>query len=271
MTLAYTLLHILVFFPLFLLRTGNSVTAALFRYDASQSTLALMSTSDAVSHFFNSLPLLGLDLVIHVKPEQFESIFFAMLDEISPEYSVALRSWPPKKHHWARIKFTVQRIVKRYLMTLGVSYLSRIPLVGWLVVPVGTVAMMAKFVGYPVSGGIVLLSVIAPGSKQSTLFLFKSLLAMRDFSRDLLKPYFTYLGMKPKQQLAFYRAQESVMVGFITAFYFFVQLSWVGPAFYILAQAAIALFIVRQTPCPPMYTPGAKWETPEPAKDKKSQ
>ncbi|KAJ1781366.1 hypothetical protein LPJ62_005854, partial [Coemansia sp. RSA 2167] len=76
-------------------------------------------------------------------------------------------------------------------------------------------------------------------------------------------PYFSHLGAKPKQQVAFYRANESTMIGFILAFYFFVQLSWVGPAFFILAQAAIALFISRQTLRPPMYTPGAKWQIAE--------
>ncbi|KAJ1956065.1 hypothetical protein GGI12_005404 [Dipsacomyces acuminosporus] len=130
---------------------------------------------------------------------------------------------------------------------------------------------MAKFVGYPVSGGIVLLSVVAPGSKRTTFFLFKSLMAMSDFTRDLLKPYFSHLGMKPKEQIAFYKAYESVLVGFITSFYIFVQLPWVGPAFYILAQAAVALFIARLTPAPPLYKPGAVYKVAKPTKEGKSE
>ncbi|KAJ1833591.1 hypothetical protein LPJ63_002635 [Coemansia sp. RSA 2711] len=260
MAIAHVVIYGLVFFPLFLLQAGNSAFATLLQYDSTQSTLALLSTRGAVEHFLDMLPLLGLDIITHVRPAVFASIFFAMLSEIDPEYSDALKSWPPRRFRWAKIKFAIQRLSRRYLMTLGASLLSRVPYVGWVVVPAGTVSVMAKFVGYPLSGAVVVLSVIAPDSKRTMFFVFKSLLAMSDFSRDLLKPYFSHLGAKPRQQVAFYRANESTIIGFILAFYFFVQLSWVGPAFFILAQAAIALFIVRQTPRPPMYTPGATWQ-----------
>ncbi|KAJ2805933.1 hypothetical protein H4R20_001892 [Coemansia guatemalensis] len=260
MVLAYVAIYSLAFFPLFLLRTGNSLFATLFQYDATQSTLALLSTRDAVDHFLTTLPLLGLDIITHARPAVFEGIFFNMLAELDPEYAEALKSWPAKKFRWAKIRFAAQRLSKRYLMTLAASILSRTPYVGWMVLPIGSVTMMAKFVGYPLSAGIAALSIAAPSSKRLTLFLFKSLLAMSDFSRDLLKPYFSHLGAKPKQQVAFYRANESTLVGFILAFYFFVQLSWVGPAFFILAQAAVALFIVRQTTRPPMYKHGATWQ-----------
>ncbi|KAJ1952710.1 hypothetical protein GGI12_006177, partial [Dipsacomyces acuminosporus] len=119
MAVVHIVLYILVFFPLFLLQAGNHAMAAVLRYDASQTALALVSTSDAVSHFLDSLPLLAVDLITHIKPGSFEAIFFAMLDEISPDYAKTLRSWPPKKHHWSRIKFTMKRILKRYLMTLA--------------------------------------------------------------------------------------------------------------------------------------------------------
>ncbi|KAJ2724591.1 hypothetical protein GGI07_001844 [Coemansia sp. Benny D115] len=260
MAIAYALIYGLVFFPLFLLRGGNRILSTLLQYDHTQSALALLSTRDAVDHFLGTLPLLGLDLIVHVKAGMFEDIFFTMLEEIDPEYARALKTWPPRKFRWAKIKFAAKRLAKRYFMTLVASYLSQLPLVGWLVVPVGALTMMGKFVGYPVSAGIILATVVSPGSRRSTMFIFKSLLAMGDFSRDLMRPYFSHLGAKPKQQVAFYRANESMVIGFILAYYFFVQLSWVGPAFYILAQAAIAMFISRQTARPPNYTPGATWE-----------
>ncbi|KAJ1666630.1 hypothetical protein IW140_002611 [Coemansia sp. RSA 1813] len=260
MAIAYGIIYALVFLPLLLLRAGNSVLATLLQYDAAQTTLALLSTRDAVDHFLGTLPLLGLDLITHIRPSLFSEIFFTMLDEVDPEYARALRTWPPKKFRWAKIKFAVQRLARRYAMMLVASYLSRTPLVGWLVMPIGSLMMMARFVGYPVASAIAFLSVVAPGSKHSAVFFFKSLLAMNDFSGDLLKPYFTQMGAKPKQQVAFYKQYESSIVGFILSFYFFVQLSWVGPAFYILAQAAIALFISRMTPRPPEYTAGVVWE-----------
>ncbi|KAJ2162107.1 hypothetical protein GGF46_000982, partial [Coemansia sp. RSA 552] len=263
MAISYVIIYLVVFFPLFLLQTGNSVFASLFQYDSAESSLALLSTWQAVEHFLSTLPLLGLDIITHVRPVVFESIFFTMLDEVDPAYAKALRSWPPRKFRWAKIKFALQRLTRRYATTLAASMLSRIPYVGWAVVPVGSVMVMAKFVGYPASGAVALVSVMAPDSKRTTMFVFKSLLAMSDFSRDLLKPYFSHLGAKPKQQVAFYRSNESTIIGFILAFYFFVQLSWVGPAFFILAQAAAAFFISRETACPPMYTPGATWQVAE--------
>ncbi|KAJ2740648.1 hypothetical protein GGI20_005698 [Coemansia sp. BCRC 34301] len=259
MLLANIVIYGLVFFPLFILRTANLVMSTLLRYDSAQSTLALLSTRDAVDHFMSTLPLLGLDILVHAKPALFEEVFFAMLDEVDPEYSRVLTKWPARKFHWARVKFTAQRLLKRYVMTLVASYMARLPYVGWLVMPVGALTMMARFVGYPASIAIASLSVVAPGSKRLTLFWFKSLLAMSDFSRDLLKPFFSHLGAEPKQQVEFYRTYESPIIGFIVAFYFFVQLSWVGPAFYILAQAAVALFIARYTERPPVYTRGAQW------------
>ncbi|KAJ2874173.1 hypothetical protein GGH93_002615 [Coemansia aciculifera] len=260
MVIANTVIYSLVLFPLFILRTANYGISILLRYDSAQSTLALLSSRDAVNHFLSTLPLLGLDILVHVKPSLFEDIFFGMLDEVDPEYSRVLQKWPRRKFHWAKIQYTVQRLFKRYTMTLVASYLSRLPYVGWLVMPIGALTMMARFVGYPVSVAIISMSVVAPGSKRSTFFMFKSLLAMSDFSRDLLKPFFSHVGAKPKQQVEFYRAYESLLIGFILAFYFFVQLSWVGPAFYILAQAAMALFIARHTARPPVYTHGAQWE-----------
>ncbi|KAJ2774953.1 hypothetical protein IWQ57_000599 [Coemansia nantahalensis] len=259
MAAAHALIYVVVFLPLLVLRAGNTVLATALRYDATESTLALVSTGDAVSHFLSALPLLGLDVVIHLRPALFDGVFFAMLDEVDPEYAAALRSWPPRRFRWARIKYAAQRLGKRYLMTLGALVASRVPYVGWLVVPAGAVAMMARFVGYPTAGAIAAVSVIAPDSRRSTLFVFKSLLAMSGFSRDLLRPYFAHLGAKPEQQAAFYRANESTLVGFVLAFYFFVQLSWVGPAFFVLAQAAAALFVARQTERPPTYTQGAAW------------
>ncbi|KAJ1958194.1 hypothetical protein EC988_000441 [Linderina pennispora] len=263
MSLTYIAMHVLVFFPLLLLRAGNSLLSVLLRYDGSQASVSLLSTTQAVDHFFDSLPLVGLDLVIHAKPELFAGVFYAALAEIDPKYAQTLQTWPPRKHRWARIKFTVQRTLKRYAMTQAAVLLGRLPVVGWLVVPIGTVTMMAKFVGYPASGAIVLVSVLAPGSRHTTLFMFKSIMAVRDFSRDLLKPYFTALGAKPKLQMRFYKTYESMLVGFIMAFYFFVQLSWIGPAFFVLAQAAIAVFIARAVPMPPPYTEGAKWDVPD--------
>ncbi|KAJ1934140.1 hypothetical protein FBU59_005796, partial [Linderina macrospora] len=188
MAITYIAMHILVFFPLLVLRASNSILSSLLRYDGSQASVSLLSTTQAVDHFFDSLPLVGLDLLIHAKPDMFAGVFFASLAEIDQEYSKALQTWPPRKHRWARIKFTVQRTLKRYAMTQVAVLLGRLPLVGWLVVPVGTVTMMAKFVGYPASGVIVLVSVLAPGSKHTTIFMFKSVMAVRDFSRDLLKP-----------------------------------------------------------------------------------
>ncbi|KAJ2400881.1 hypothetical protein GGI23_001755 [Coemansia sp. RSA 2559] len=260
MAIAYGIIYALVFLPLALLRAGNSMMSTLLQYDSSQTTLALLSTRDAMDHFLGALPLLGLDLITHIRPSLFSDIFFTMLDEVDPEYARALRTWPPKKFRWAKIKFAVQRLGKRYAMMLAASYLSRTPLVGWLVMPVGSLVMMARFIDYPAASAIALLSVVAPGSKHLAGFIFKSLLAMKDFSGDLLKPYFTQMGAKPKQQAAFYKQHESSIVGFILAFYFFVQLSWVGPAFYILAQAAIALFISKMTPRPPVYSAGVAWE-----------
>ncbi|KAJ2396381.1 hypothetical protein GGI05_001150 [Coemansia sp. RSA 2603] len=260
MTISYALIYALVFFPLFILRNGTYMFATLLQYDATQSSLAILSTRNAVEHFLSTLPLLGLDILVHVRPMMFEDIFFTMLDEVDPEYARALKTWPPRKFRWAKIKFTAQRLAKRYFMALVASYLGRLPLVGWMVVPIGALTMMARFVGYPVAGGIILATVVSPGSKRSTMFIFKSLLAMGDFSRDLLRPYFSHLGANPKQQLRFYKANESSVIGFILAYYFFVQMSWIGPAFYILAQAAVAMFISRNTVCPPTYTPGAEWE-----------
>ncbi|KAJ2713873.1 hypothetical protein H4R19_002033 [Coemansia spiralis] len=259
MGVAYALIYVVVFFPLLVLRTGSSVVGAVLGYDTTQSTLALIGTGDAVEHFMSTLPLLGLDVVIHLRPALFEGVFFAMLDEADPEYAAALRSWPRQKFHWARIKYSVQRLAKRYLMVLGASAVSRIPYVGWLAVPAGSIVMMARFVGYPAAGAIAAVAAIAPDSRRSTMFVFKSLLAMSGFSRDLLRPYFAHLGAKPKQQVAFYRANESLLVGFVLAFYFFVQLAWVGPAFFILAQAAAALFVARHTERPPTYAQGATW------------
>ncbi|KAJ2874251.1 hypothetical protein FB639_004126, partial [Coemansia asiatica] len=255
MVLAYALIYVLLVLPLFIVRNGNYILATLLQYDATSSTFALLSTRDAVDHFLSTLPLLGLDIMVHVRPNMFEDIFFTMLEEVDPEYAKALKSWPPRKFCWEKVKFAARRLAKRYFMTLVASYLSRLPVVGWMVVPLGALTMMAKFVGYPLSGAIVLATVISPGSRKSTMFIFKSLLAMSDFSRDLMRPYFSHLGAKPKQQIQFYKTNESTVVGFILAYYLFVQLSWIGPAFYILAQAAIAMFISRQTVRPPPYTP----------------
>ncbi|KAI9499966.1 hypothetical protein BX070DRAFT_81285 [Coemansia spiralis] len=266
MAAAYAIIYVLVFFPLLLLQTGNMMLATFLQYDSAQTTLSLLSTRGAVEHFLSTLPLLGLDIIVHARPSLFSDVFFTMLGEVDPEYARILKAWPPRKFRWAKIKFTVQRLAKRYMMTLLASYLSRIPLVGWMVVPLGSLTMMAKFVGYPVAGSIALLLVVSPGSRHSTIFIFKSLLAMKDFSSDLLRPYFAHLGAKPEQQVVFYKQNESSIVGFILAFYFFVQLSWVGPAFFILAQAAIALFISRQTVRPPEYTSGATWEPVQSAK-----
>ncbi|KAJ1883569.1 hypothetical protein H4R99_000471 [Coemansia sp. RSA 1722] len=260
MAIAYVLIYVLLILPLFIVRNGNYVLATLLQYDHTSSTVALLSTRDAVDHFLSTLPLLGLDIMVLVRPSMFEEIFFTMLEEIDPEYATVLKSWPPRKFRWEKIKFAVQRLAKRYFMTLVASYLSRLPVVGWMVFPIGALTMMAKFVGYPISGAIILATVVSPGSRKSTMFIFKSLLAMGEFSRDLMRPFFSHLGAKPKQQVKFYKTNESTVIGFILAYYFFVQMSWIGPAFYILAQAAIAMFISRQTVRPPPYTPGAEWE-----------
>ncbi|KAJ2900126.1 hypothetical protein IWW38_000666 [Coemansia aciculifera] len=261
MLVANLLIHVLVFFPLLILRLANYlVTTMFFSYDeAGQNALALLRTRDAVNHFMSTLPLLGLDILVHVKPTLFDDVFFGMLEEVDPEYARVLSKWPKRKFRWARLMFTAKRLAQRYAMTLVASYLSKLPFVGWLVVPVGALGLMAKFVGYPTAIALIAVSAAAPGTKRSTMFLFKSLLAMKDFSRDLLKPYFSHVGAEPKQQVEFYKAYESLLIGFILAFYFFVQLSWVGPAFYVLAQAAVALFIAKFTVKPPVYKSGIQW------------
>ncbi|KAJ2036919.1 hypothetical protein H4S03_003327 [Coemansia sp. S3946] len=156
MVIANTLIYGLVIFPLFILRTANYGISILLRYDSAESTLALLSTRDAVNHFMSTLPLLGLDILVHARPSLFEDIFFGMLDEVDPEYSRVLQKWPRRKFHWARIQYTVQRLFKRYMMTLVASYLGRLPYVGWLVMPIGALTMMARFVGYPVSAAMAL-------------------------------------------------------------------------------------------------------------------
>ncbi|KAJ2780394.1 hypothetical protein H4R18_003475 [Coemansia javaensis] len=257
---AHALVFVAVFLPLALLQAGNRVSAAALGHDPAQNALALLSTRQAMDHFLSTLPLLALDIVVHVRPGVFSGVFFAALDEADPEYAAALRSWPRRRFRWARIRYAAQRLAKRYLMTLAAAVLGRVPYVGWLVAPAGSVAMMARFVGVPAAGAVAALAAVSRDSRRTALFVFKSLLASRGLARDLLRPYFAHLGAKPEQQAAFYRANESALVGFILAFYLVVQLSWIGPAFFILAQAAAALFVARRTARPPPYTPGAAWE-----------
>ncbi|KAJ1679161.1 hypothetical protein EV182_002609 [Spiromyces aspiralis] len=247
----YLVAHVFIYIPLYIVQSGSRVIAATLGYDAPTAETARrfgvpMTPRAILQWLAETVPFLALDLVVHLNPGMMEVVFFAALRAVDPIYTQVLLARPKKRHIVSELVFSLRRSMRRFGMALGVVVLGRLPVIGQLALPAANLYVFSKVVGYPAAAGMATVSLAMPAVRQWAMFAFQSVMAMSTFSRDVFKPYFRRVAMKPKDQVKWYKQHESELVGFLLPFYLLTETPWAGAIFYVLAQAAAALYIAQR-------------------------
>ncbi|KAJ1920470.1 hypothetical protein H4219_001307 [Mycoemilia scoparia] len=242
-----------VYIPMYILSTASNTVTMILGYESSPlielgEKFGLPSTPyEVLGHLVETVPFLAVDLVLHLTPKVMDETFFVSLKIADPIYAQVLQAHPRRHHLFSEIVYSVKRSCKRWFMAVSVMSLGGIPLVGQLALPIANVYVLSKYVGYPVAGGIAVASLIFPSFRGWAMFTFKTVMALGTFSRDLFKPYFRRVAMKPKDQIRWYKQHESELVGFLLPLYLLTEMPWVGAMFFVLAQSVAAIYIAQKT------------------------
>ena len=247
----YLAAHIFIYFPIFLIQNAARIVTFTLGYEPNAGAtekFGLPTTPRGIlTHLSDAVPFLAVDLVVHLCPRLMDDTFFVSLQVVDPIYAQVLQARPRKKHVFYEIVYTIRRSCKRWVMAVGVIVLGNIPVVGRFVLPLVNLYVFSSVVGYPIAGGVAACSLANPAVRGWAMFAFKSVMAMGTFSRDVFKPYFRRVAMKPKdQRLVGISSTSQNSVGFLLPFYLLAEVPWIGAVFFVLAQAIAAVYVKRK-------------------------
>lgn len=148
----------------------------------------------------------------------------------------------------------LRRSLRRSAFSMGLYFLSFVPVLGRLVMPVASFYSFNNVVGTPTA-----VAIFAVGYTLPRRFMVKFITVFwggRSLVRELLAPYFTRLPFSKSEREHWYRAREGIMFGFGAVFYLFIKTPFIGIVAYGIAEASTA-YLVTKVSEPPPLPPGA--------------
>ncbi|KAJ1983911.1 hypothetical protein H4R33_004583 [Dimargaris cristalligena] len=241
------LAQLLIHGPLAFLRALNWLTSSFAPYDAQRVHRTLLDARGSIDWALQTMPLTGVLLVRSVYAQPFDDMFMTVIRTHAPAYYTALVQWPHKTQWWPLVQHHVQRTWKRVKLAALMLVLLNIPVVGPYVPTLVNFKLMSGILGPNLAGAVALTAVFMPGTRGLSWTLFKAILACQQLNRELLDPYFTRLCIPPKARRAWFKERQSLLLGFVMGFYLLIRLPIIGPAFFVVAQAAMGYWIVHTT------------------------
>lgn len=160
------------------------------------------------------------------------------------DYVVAL--W---KNNQAFAKF-LKKYFKRSGISLAIYFVSGIPYIGFIALPLFSFYSFNKVVGTPTALGIFAMGLSV---RRRYMFMFLSTFwGGRSLVHDLLSPYFSRVPFSRTDRDQWFKAREGIMFGFGFAFYWVMKIPFVGVLAYGIAEASSAYLITKVSePLPP--------------------
>ncbi|KAJ1918855.1 hypothetical protein IWQ60_007390 [Tieghemiomyces parasiticus] len=248
MLVLHLLVQLLIHGPLTVLRLVNWTAGTLVaNYDYESVHQRLLDARQSVDWALRTFPLMGVLLVRTVYPRPFDRMFMTVIATQNPTYHQALSQWPHRTPFWPLLQHHLQRTWKRVRLAALMLVLLALPVVGRYVPALANFKLMAGVLGNNLAAAITALTLVLPWTRDLSWPLFKAMLAAQQLNRELLDPYFTRLQMTPKARKAWFKERQSLLLGFVAGFYLLIRLPIIGPAFFVVAQAAMGHWIVNTT------------------------
>lgn len=152
----------------------------------------------------------------------------------------------------------IQRSLKRSAFSLGVYFLSGLPVIGRFVTPAVSFYSFNNVVGTPTALGIF---AIGLAIKKRYMFMFLSTFwGGRSLVHGLLAPYFARVPFTKPEREQWFKAREGIMFGFGCGFYWVMKTPFIGVLAYGIAEASAAYLITKVSdPLPPPGPELNKW------------
>jgi hypothetical protein len=247
----YILFNSLLFSPLRILKFLNWLFSFFFRYNYETLNYTLDNWISSINIWLQGAPLSALFFIRFVYPYPLNNIFLVSLTSINEEFSTNLRTYPYYLQYWKELRLSLGRNFKRFGKFAIIGALSQIPHVGWLAIPYASISVTSQNFGYPVAVGLASLPLFMPGTKYWVLNLIKTYYGIRALSRELLEPYLGRMCFRFRDKRRFLRDRESELLGFSIIFYILINISFIGPIFFVIAQSAISALLSETTEIPP--------------------
>jgi hypothetical protein len=197
-----------------------------------------------VNRLILSLPYVLLLVMRYLWWEPLDSLFRHGLALWDPKLADELYTLPPLSLLECA-KNCVIRMTKRLAMSLVLVLLSVIPVVGHFVFPSAQFYLTYKSLGFPLAIALFaanLLPFVNPYSRG----LYEHLYSCQSLARELLEPYFTRTRPPPSERSALVKKYAPLFYGFFTPFALCQPITLLGPIAFVVAQAAIAVVLVKE-------------------------
>ncbi|KXN68630.1 hypothetical protein CONCODRAFT_79682 [Conidiobolus coronatus NRRL 28638] len=242
--LLYILFNSLLFSPLRILKFLNWIFSIFFSYNYETLNYTLDNWISSINIWLQGAPLSALFFIRFVYPYPLNNIFLVSLTSINEEFSNNLKTYPYYLQYWKELRLSLGRNFKRFA-------LSQIPHIGWLAIPYASISVTSQNFGYPIAVGLASLPLFMPSTKYWVLNLIKTYYGIRALSRELLEPYLGRMCFRFRDKRRFLRDRESELLGFSIIFYILINISFIGPIFFVIAQSAISVLLSETTEIPP--------------------
>ncbi|RDA91627.1 hypothetical protein CP533_0297 [Ophiocordyceps camponoti-saundersi (nom. inval.)] len=154
---------------------------------------------------------------------------------------------PHRKGH--TIYNSIYRHCHKALVSIIVYFLSFLPVVGPIILPLVSFYTFHKAVGLGLAGLIFGSSLVTP--KRYIIVFLQTYFSTRTFTRELLEPYFSRVQFSQTEKRNWFRSREGVLFGFGFGFYILLKIPLVGVLIYGIAEASTAYLITKITDPPP--------------------
>ncbi|KAK7207931.1 hypothetical protein BZA70DRAFT_272528 [Myxozyma melibiosi] len=151
----------------------------------------------------------------------------------------------------------VARYVRRSVFSVGIYFLSSIPYVGTIILPIVSFYSFRKTVGVT-PAVVVFASGLCLPRKVLTRFI-AAYWGGRSLCRELLLPYFARIPFTRREREQWYHAREGVLFGFGFGFYFLLKMPYIGVLMYGIAEASAAYLVTKVTEPPPPPSAVLEW------------
>ncbi|PVV00166.1 hypothetical protein BB559_000063 [Furculomyces boomerangus] len=231
-----------------ILQVGYFMGSLFFlRLDISSSQISDLynDSFEHVNMFLETFHFFVMEMLSRVYEQPFESAFFETMDIFDPVYSKSVSNRKSTKSSFKELVFLVQYGVKRFIIYTLTFYAVLIPFIGVLFVPISSLIITYNIYGYTLSILVSLLFLILPSTDSYRFPYLQYILNIREFSLNLLRPYYRRSTLDEKKQEALYTDNAVTILGFGTVFYLLGQIRFAGPGLYIFGQASISYLVAK--------------------------
>ncbi|OLY79770.1 hypothetical protein AYI68_g6151 [Smittium mucronatum] len=239
------ILTIVLYFVLHIGFLVSTFLFSVFEFETEQVKDFYDMAGDTIGFVLNGAPFFLLELYTRIQPSRFEDVFFSSMDYFDVSYSETLQNRRPTTSFWGELFFTFESSAKRVLLFKATNLFSIIPYVGVISFPISYFILLKDMIGIHLSALISLAILSFPIFDDYTAQPLLMILSFRELITNYMRPYMRRSLLSRNEQIQVFINNYLFFFGFSILFYLTSLIPLVGPIFYTIGFAAIALPIAK--------------------------